>query len=133
MKYGDPAVAERYSHAPYYPEANFAAVKEMHREVGNLETGKDGVARRGLLVRHLVLPSGLAGTERIVEFLAEEISKDTYANIMDQYRPCYRAQHVPPLNRRITAREFTDAIRLAKQAGLHRFDKPEPRIPFAPW
>ena len=123
MKYGDAAVAEEHSEAPEYPAVNFAAVREMHRQVGDLMLDKRGVAVRGLLVRHLVLPNGLAGTERVVRFLAEEVSKDTYINIMDQYRPCYRAHNMPGLDRRITAQEYAEAVGLAQQAGLHRFDR----------
>ncbi|MBN2307367.1 MAG: radical SAM protein [Candidatus Hydrogenedentes bacterium] len=122
MKYADAAVGERFSLAPRYPEVNRAAVKEMHRQVGDLVVDGHGVARRGLLVRHLVLPEGLAGTAEAARFLADEISVDTYVNVMDQYRPCYRAHTMPPLNRRITPAEYAEALRLARDAGLHRLD-----------
>ena len=115
-------VGERFSRAPHYPEVNRAAVKEMHRQVGDLVLDENGVALRGLLVRHLVLPEGLAGTGEIVRFLADQISTDTYINIMDQYRPCYNAAGVPPLNRRITPAEYREAVRMAQEAGLHRLD-----------
>jgi putative pyruvate formate lyase activating enzyme len=85
MKYGDPATARKYSKIRNYPQTNQAAVKEMHRQVGNLVLDDKGVAQRGLLVRHLVLPAGLAGTEEVVRFLAGEISTETYLNLMDQY------------------------------------------------
>jgi putative pyruvate formate lyase activating enzyme len=98
-------------------------VKEMHRQVGDLQIDADGLATRGLLVRHLILPGGLAGTKEIIRFLAEEISKETYLNLMAQYRPAYRAYQYAELTRTITRQEFTDAIQLAHQAGLHRLDE----------
>lgn len=127
MKYADAEVGWKYSHVRDYPRHNQAAVREMHRQVGDLVLDEQGVARRGLLVRHLVLPEGLAGTAEIVRFLAEEISRDTYLNIMDQYRPCYRARDLPLLNRRITRQEYEEAVRLALDAGLHRLDKRQAR------
>lgn len=123
MKYADPKIAEKYSGIPNYPGINQAAVKEMHRQVGDLQLDEQGIAQRGLLVRHLVLPENLAGTEQIVHFLANEISKDTYLNLMDQYRPVYKAHHYPELSRTITAAEFQQAVVLAHQAGLHRLDQ----------
>jgi len=98
----------------------------MHRQVGDLILDDDGIAVRGVLVRHLVLPGGLAGTAEVTRFLAEEISVDTYVNVMDQYRPCYKAFRYPPLNRRITPEEFAEAIRLAKASGLHRLHQERP-------
>jgi len=88
--------------------------------VGDLDCDARGRARRGLLVRHLVLPGGLAGTREAMRFLAEEISKDTYVNIMDQYRPCYKADRYAPVNRGITRSEFSDARTAARDAGLYR-------------
>lgn len=123
MKYADAEVALRYSRVPSYPQVNQAAVREMHRQVGDLKLDDDGIALRGLLVRHLVLPNGLTGTAEIARFLAEEVSKETYINIMDQYRPCYRAHELPPLNRSVTAAEYEAAMEAARQAGLHRFDQ----------
>jgi putative pyruvate formate lyase activating enzyme len=123
MKYSDPVVARRYSKIRNYPAVNQAAVKEMHRQVGDLVIDGQGVARRGLLVRHLVMPDGLAGTAEVVRFLADQVSRDTYVNIMDQYRPCYRANEFPPLTRPITRDEYEEALRLARAAGLHRFDQ----------
>ncbi|HET6497500.1 MAG TPA: radical SAM protein, partial [Coriobacteriia bacterium] len=99
LKYAEPPVAQRLSGARDYPAKAFAAAKEMHRQVGDLEFDTRGVAARGLLVRHLVLPGGLAGTSEVVRFLAEEVSADTYINIMAQYRPCYRAHEFPELAR----------------------------------
>ena len=128
MKYADAEVALRYSKIKDYPSINQAAVKEMHRQVGDLVTDERGIALRGLLVRHLVLPEGLAGTAEIVRFLATEVSTNTYLNIMDQYRPCYKAADLPPLNRRITHQEYEDAVRLAHEAGLHRLDDRRTRL-----
>lgn len=122
MKYSDPAVGGELSLVPDYPELNRSAVKEMHRQVGDLVMDDDGVARRGLLVRHLVLPNGAAGTEKIVRFLADEISRDTYINIMVQYRPQYRASEHPVIDRRPTSAEYMEAVKSAREAGLRRFD-----------
>jgi len=130
MKYADEPTARRLSKIKDYPAINRAAVAEMHRQAGNLRTDERGVALRGLLVRHLVLPGGLAGTEEVVRFLAEEISRDTYLNIMDQYRPCYKAHEFHELNRRITSDEYAEAVRLAQEAGLHRLDERRPRLFF---
>lgn len=121
FKYIDPEKAERYSYAKDYPEVAKSALKEMHRQVGDLIIDK-GIALRGLLVRHLVLPEGIAGTEGVVAFIAEEISKDTYINIMDQYHPCFKAFDHSPLNRRITKSEYMEALKVAIEAGLTRID-----------
>lgn len=122
MKYGDAGIARLYSGVANYPQVNQAAVREMHRQVGDLVTGPDGLARRGLLVRHLVLPDNLAGTDRVVEFLAEQVSRHTHLNLMDQYRPAYKAYEHPDLCRRPTRIEWQTAVRLARAAGLHRLD-----------
>ncbi len=121
MKYADANVALRYSGIPDYPAINQAAVREMHRQVGDLSLDEWGIATHGLLVRHLVLPEGLAGTDEIVRFLAA-LSPQTYLNLMDQYRPCYRAYTLPPLDRRPTRAEYEQAVRLAWAAGLTRLD-----------
>ncbi len=126
FKYADAEVALRYSKVESYPEIAKAAFREMHRQVGDLVLDEEGIAIRGMLVRHLVLPGGLAGTAEVMRFLAEEISQDTYVNMMDQYHPCHQAFQFPPLNRRITADEFAEAIRLAKASGLHRLHKERP-------
>jgi putative pyruvate formate lyase activating enzyme len=123
MKYASSEPARRYSGAPDYPLVNQAAVIEMHRQVGDLTLDESGIARRGLLVRHLVLPGGLAGTGEISRFLATEVSRDTYVNIMDQYRPCYRAGELPPLDWPLTRLEYAQALKAARAAGLHRFDR----------
>jgi putative pyruvate formate lyase activating enzyme len=124
MKYADPENARRYSRARDYVEVNRAAVKEMHRQVGDLVLDKNGIARRGLLVRHLVLPGDLAGTADVTAFLAREVSADTYVNLMDQYHPCYRADSYPPLNSSLSPEEYAQARADACSAGLHRFDRP---------
>jgi len=123
FKYSRGDLAEQYSQAADYPGVVKAALKEMHRQVGDLEMDQEGVALRGLLVRHLVLPEGLAGTREAMHFLATEISPNTYVNIMDQYRPC--GNLIPPdspLGRRITRREFQEAVLLAREVGLRRID-----------
>jgi putative pyruvate formate lyase activating enzyme len=96
----------------------------MHRQVGDLVPDESGIARRGLLVRHLVLPGGLAGTAEVARFLAWEVSADTCVNLMDQYHPCYRADRYPPLDRSLSPEEYARALTEARRAGLHRFDRP---------
>jgi putative pyruvate formate lyase activating enzyme len=123
MKYSDNKTGEQLSGIKDYPEVNRAAVKEMYRQVGDLEIDDAGVAQRGLLVRHLVLPHGLAGTKEIVSFLAREVSTNTYLNIMAQYHPCYQAFNLPQLARSVSQAEFAEAISLAHQQGLYRLDK----------
>ncbi len=120
-KYGDSRLARRYSKVPDYVEVNRAAIREMHRQVGDLRLDGRGVAVRGLLVRHLVLPGGAAGTSEVMRFLAE-VSRDTYVNVMDQYRPCYRADELPEVDRRPTGTELRDAREAARRAGIHRLD-----------
>jgi putative pyruvate formate lyase activating enzyme len=123
MKYADSLIAQKYSGISDYAEINRAAVKEMHRQVGDLEINDQGVAIRGLLVRHLVLPDGLGGTDEIAEYLAKEVSLNTYVNIMAQYHPCHRAHEFPPLRRSITREEYLEAVTLALQHGLTRLDQ----------
>lgn len=122
MKYGDNETAERLSGIKGYFDVNRVAVKEMHRQVGDLILDSRGIAMRGLLVRHLVLPGGLANSERVFRFIAEEVSKNTYLNIMDQYRPCYRAHEFPEISRRLMRKEWEEAVRLALKYGLKRLD-----------
>ena len=123
FKYSDPETAKKYSCAEDYPRVARDAIREMHRQVGDLQIDANGLATRGLLVRHLVLPNGLAGTGEIVRFLAEEISPDTYLNVMDQYRPTYRADQYPELDRRITREVYAEAVKMAHDAGLRRLDQ----------
>ncbi len=122
MKYADPQLARRYSHVRDYVSVNRAAVREMHRQVGDLVIDRDGIARRGLLVRHLVLPNRLSGTEEVLRFLAEEISPDTYLNLMAQYRPCFKAFEHGELARRPTPAELHEAREAAHRVGLRRLD-----------
>jgi len=127
MKYSDERNARRFSGVKDYPRANREAVKEMHRQVGDLELDERGVAKRGLLVRHLVLPNGIAGTEGVVRFIAREISPNTYLNVMAQYYPCHRAFKIPSLSRPLTKEEFAEAVKLARAYGLERLDGVRPR------
>ncbi len=121
FKYTDPRIAEELSDAPDYPQHAKAALRAMHRQVGNLQTdGPTGTATQGVLVRHLVLPENLAGTQEAVRFVAEELSTETYVNIMDQYRPCHHARQRPALSRSITAEEYQGAVDTAVRYGLHR-------------
>lgn len=122
MKYSDEKVGRDFSDIPSYPAVNQAAVLEMHRQVGNLKISGDGVAERGLLIRHLVLPNGLAGSKQVLRFIAEKISVDTYLNIMDQYRPAYLAYRKIDINRRITRAEYMDIIHYAESLGMTRLD-----------
>jgi putative pyruvate formate lyase activating enzyme len=119
-KYGSDEPALKYSHAPGYTGIMKAAIQEMHRQVGDLTLDEDGIAVRGLLVRHLVLPEDAAGTAEVVRFLSQEISPNTYLNVMAQYRPEYNACRFLELDRPITGREYADALRLAAKAGLTR-------------
>ena len=125
FKFWDPEVAKQLADTADYPEVARQALKEMHRQVGDLIMDDKGVARRGLLVRHLVLPDGLAGTKETMEFLAKEISPHTYVNVMGQYRPCGRADEHPSLRKFLTGLEHAEAQRLARQAGLTRLDRRE--------
>ena len=127
MKYSDEQNGRRLSGIDDYPAINMAAVKEMHRQVGDLQLDDRGIATRGILVRHLVLPQGLAGTADICRFLSQEISTNTYLNVMSQYRPCYRAQDVPELTRSISKDEFGEAVKTAQAHGLQRLDRIESR------
>ncbi len=136
IKYSDDRIAEAHSGVRHYWRVATRAIREMHRQVGDLVVDKRGLAVRGLLVRHLVLPHGLAGTRRCLEFLAHEISRDTYLNLMDQYRPEYRAREFPELARPITREEYLEAVRIARALGFHRgipFEEPARRIVILPW
>jgi putative pyruvate formate lyase activating enzyme len=118
MRYSDETIARRYSVAQQYPKINRAAVKEMYRQVGNLVIGEDGLAKRGLIIRHLVLPGGLSGTEGVMKFFAEEISKEVYISLMSQYFPAYKATQIKELSRRITSEEYEEACRIMEKYGL---------------
>lgn len=123
FKYWKGEVAEKYSDAKNYPIAARAALKEMYRQVGDLKMDEGGIAYRGLLVRHLVLPHNLAGTQDIMRFLAKEISPNTYVNVMAQYRPCGLAYKYPEINRPITTDEYNDAVQMAIEEGITRLDE----------
>jgi putative pyruvate formate lyase activating enzyme len=125
LKFADPEAAEKYCQARDYPEVAASAVKEMHRQVGDLQLDSQGLALQGLLVRHLLLPGGLAGTESWLDFLVREISPQIYLNLMDQYRPCGRASEFPELQGMISARELSAAKEKAKEYGLERLDSRE--------
>lgn len=124
IKYLSPSMALEYSNAENYPDVIKEVMREMNRQVGDLEISPEGVAVRGLLIRHLVMPEALEDTERIVTFIAEEISRESYVNIMRQYHPAYRALGVPPLDRPTSHSEWIQATALAMRAGLHRLDEP---------
>ena len=131
FKFWDAEWAERFCNAPDYSERARAAIREMHRQVGDLLVDGAGVAVRGLLIRHLVMPNGVAGTGKVMDFLGKEISTDTYVNVMDQYRPCGDANADDLINRRLTSQEYREAVDKAKKVGLHRLDSRErPRIIF---
>jgi len=123
MKYADGAMAAKYSSgAASYPEITRAAVLEMHRQAGVAKPGADGLMRRGLMIRHLVMPNGVGGTKEVIAWVAANLPKDTYVNIMSQYRPMYRAHNYPEIARRLIRREYEDAVRWAREAGLQNLD-----------
>jgi len=119
-KYMDGKFSKQFSNAPDYPEVIKKVLKEMHRQVGDLRTNSKGIAERGLLIRHLVMPEGVASSEAVLKFIAEEISPQSYVNIMDQYRPEYQAHEYSEINRRITHKEYLEAIQIAKRFHLYR-------------
>jgi putative pyruvate formate lyase activating enzyme len=122
-KYADEAVASDYSAgASDYPQVAEAAILEMHRQVGGLVLDEHGIAQRGLMVRHLVLPNNAAGTDRFVRFVAEKLGAYTYVNIMAQYHPAYNAHRFPELARRITPEEYSRALEWARAAGLRNVE-----------
>jgi len=119
-KYADEKIGRELSRAPNYPEVMKAALREMHRQVGDLELDERGVATRGMLIRHLVLPNGLAGTQEIMHFISRELSTDSYVNVMAQYHPVYKAYDHELINRSITRTEYLEAFDMAAGEGLHR-------------
>ncbi|OGW36796.1 MAG: radical SAM protein [Nitrospirae bacterium GWC2_56_14] len=118
MRYSDDRLAMLYSIAPNYVEVNRAAVREMFRQVGNLVLDEHDIAKRGLIIRHLVLPGGLSGTEGVMKFLAEEISKDVHISLMSQYFPAYKANEFKELSRRTSTGEYEEACRIMEKYGL---------------
>jgi putative pyruvate formate lyase activating enzyme len=131
FKFWDPEVARNACNAPDYPETARQALLEMHRQVGDLELDDRGIARRGLLVRHLVMPGGLAGTRDVMRFIAREVSPRTYVNVMSQYRPCGRADEVPGLETALAPEEYRRAVRETIAEGITRLDQRQP--PFRRW
>ena len=123
FKFWDDNIAKVCCQAPDYPELARKAVSEMHRQVGDLKLSSEGLAERGLLVRHLVMPGEIAGTQKVMEFLYHEISPETYVNIMPQYRPCGHARDNPLLRRSIEMIEFREALQQATEAGITRLDQ----------
>ena len=119
FKYQDGELAAEYSSgAADYPEVAAAVIREMHRQVGDLETDSRGIATRGLIIRHLVMPHNIGGTDRLVRWIAEELGPDTYLNLMAQYRPEHRAREYPAIARRLTSEEWRQAVAWAVEAGL---------------
>jgi putative pyruvate formate lyase activating enzyme len=112
--------AARYGNAPDYPQTLREVLLEMHRQVGDLMLDERGIAYQGLLIRHLVMPHGVAGTRGTMAFIARHLSGNSYVNIMDQYRPRFRAGEYSEIDRRISSREYQEAIEIATEAGLHR-------------
>jgi putative pyruvate formate lyase activating enzyme len=122
FKFMDAAVAARYLHkCKNYPQAAAPAIKEMHRQVGLLEKDEQGVARRGLILRHLVMPRNLAGTDRFVKWVARELSPRTFVNLMNQYRPAHMAFKHPKIARPLSTKEWLQAVWWAKDAGLEHW------------
>jgi putative pyruvate formate lyase activating enzyme len=120
IKYSSNESALKYSGVSDYWDVVRKALKEMHRQVGDLKVSSSGIAKRGLLIRHLVLPKDIAGSKKVIDFIVNEISVNSYVNIMDQYRPAYLANNFPELKRAITEKEFFEVINYAKEVGLHR-------------
>jgi len=124
FKFWDPGIAETTCNARDYPEVVRQALIEMHRQVGDLVLDKKGIARRGLLIRHLVLPKGLSGAREIMKFISCRLSKNSYVNIMPQYRPCGRAGEIKALSSHLLSDDYKLALRFAKEEGILRLDQP---------
>jgi putative pyruvate formate lyase activating enzyme len=128
FKFWDPEIAKTTCNARDYPEIAQEALKEMHRQVDDLVTDDRGIAQRGILLRHLVLPSGLAGTREIMRFIARKISLNTYVNIMPQYRPCGHAAKIKELSANLSQSDYQTALQIAKKEGIHRLDRRQRRF-----
>jgi putative pyruvate formate lyase activating enzyme len=123
FKYAEGAMASKYSSgADTYPEITKAALLEMHRQVGVAKPAADGLMYRGLMIRHLVMPNRVGGTRKVIDWIAENLPKDTYFNIMSQYRPMYKAYDYPAISRRLTRAEYVEVVEYARQAGLTNLD-----------
>lgn len=122
FKFSDSKTAEKFCNAPDYPEVVKSALIEMHRQTGDLIVDQRGIAQRGLIIRHLVLPENLAGTDEALKFISSNLSQNSYVNLMDQYHPACHSGNFPPLDRRITSEEYAEALNLAKRHGLKRLD-----------
>lgn len=122
FKFWDPMIAKATCDAEEYPQAARKGLIEMHRQVGDLVTDKSGIAQRGILLRHLVLPSGLAGTRQIMKFIADKISLNTYVNIMPQYRPCGKADEIKDLSVYLSQKDYKSALAAAREEGIERLD-----------
>jgi len=119
MRYADNEMAIRYSSAPDYPKFNQSALKEMHQQAGVARIDAEGIVTRGVIIRHLVLPNNISGTDKIMKFIAAELSKDTYISLMSQYFPCYRADKLKEASRRITPEEYEEAKAAMERWGLY--------------
>ena len=128
FKYWDSEMARKYSRAPDYPAVARRAIKEMHRQVGNLVIEDNGLARHGLLIRHLVMPEDVAGTPAVMQWIADELSPETFINVMAQYHPAGKVSRsdYAEINRRVTPLEYERALHAAWRAGLKRLDSPRP-------
>jgi putative pyruvate formate lyase activating enzyme len=123
FKYSDASMARQYSAgAESYPEVTAAAILEMHRQVGTAHAAADGLMYRGVMIRHLVLPSAVSGTRKVLEWIARNLPRDTYVNLMSQYRPAHRARDYPALARRLTVHEYRQAVAWAREFGLTQLD-----------
>jgi len=123
FKYADGEKAAKYSSgASAYPEITKQALLEMHNQVGVAKPAENGLMYRGLMIRHLVMPNQVSGTKKVIEWIAENLPKDTYLNLMSQYRPMYKADKYSKISRRLTHEEYTDAINWANEAGLTNLD-----------
>ena len=123
FKYSDGNMADTYSSgADAYPEGTQIALLEMNRQVGIARPAEDGLMYRGLMIRHLVMPNGVSGTKKVIQWIVKNLPKETYLNIMSQYRPVYKAHEYPQISRRITRQEYRDAVKWARDAGLTNLD-----------
>lgn len=128
FKFWDSEIAAATCNAPDYPEVARKALQEMHRQVGDLFIDGNGIALRGLLVRHLVLPKNLAGTRRVMRFISRRISSNTYVNVMSQYRPCGKAKEIKALSSSLSDKDYKLALQAAREEGINRLDQPRKRF-----